>query len=211
MALTIRSLLKVNDNLSKNAEKTPSFGVAEGLRADHPHFVGGLGVDAICSRAKLISQIIAYIWLNIEKPETLAKEAIKWFKDPTLCAEGEGLSHFSKLMIAIPGDSDNYSKFLKEVFPDLTSGGPNQKFPLFNPQDVENGKFLFKTDPSIYEGHIQDPDLYSDGRVKVVIAFPPCPKLGLLTVTEDELREWVENRNDDIFLPPSPYCPTCCC
>ncbi|NES73328.1 MAG: hypothetical protein F6K24_53135 [Okeania sp. SIO2D1] len=62
MALTIRSLLKVNDNLSKNAEKTPSFGVAEGLRSDHPHFVGGLGVDAICSRAKLISQIIAYIW-----------------------------------------------------------------------------------------------------------------------------------------------------
>jgi len=53
-----------------------------------------------------------------------------------------------------------------------------------------------------------------DGDVQYIIylAYPPCPALGKATVTEEQLTNWMQGKNEDgesatDYLPPSAYIP----
>ncbi|NER02254.1 MAG: hypothetical protein F6K17_06240 [Okeania sp. SIO3C4] len=169
------------------------------------------------AQTKMISQIIAYIWLNADSDD-LARQAREWFQNPTKnfdgiyenCNEWDRLPSIAKLMGASYEEETQYSELLCNVFPDV-QGNDFYKFPIFNRYDIESGIVLFETDVNIFNGSILDPDINAPNLLRVVIAFPPCPKFDEATLTKRELRQWLKNRDPDQYMANNAYIPTCSC
>lgn len=168
------------------------------------------------AQTKMISQIISYIWLYAES-EPLAKQARKWFQNPTKDFDQienptftDKLPSLAQLMSAKPQDETKYGKFLSKVFPDFKdkSNGFYQ-FPIFNKKDIHSGIVVFKTDAAIANGSIQDPTPNSPNVLTVVIAFPPCPKFSEATLTKEELSSWLKDRDSSNYTPSNSYIPSC--
>jgi hypothetical protein len=157
-------------------------------------------------QGKLISQIIAYIWLWADSSESEdkqqnAQKLAQYFKKPTKNTEtGENLK---KLFAAVPNpEGSEEDKLLYAVFPDLGSG----EFPIFN--DNERQFFSFDINVNDFQGTINDANL--NGKLMTLSTpFPPCPKFSNATVTQDELKAWINDRNSDNVISDNPYIPTC--
>lgn len=173
------------------------------------------------AQTKMISQIIAYIWLNADDADSddLARKGRDWFQSPREnfdgiyenCNEWDRLPSLAKLMGASYEENTPYGSLLRNVFPDIQQDNEFYKFPIFNRFDIESGIVLFETDVNIFNGSILDPDVNAGNLLRVVIAFPPCPKFDGATLTKRELRQWLRNRDPNQFLADNAYIPTCSC
>jgi len=184
--------------------------------SDYNQLPQGSVLRYMLAQTKMISQIISYIWLYAES-EALAKQAGKWFQNPTKDFDQienptftDKLSSLAKLMSAKPQDKTKYGEFLSKVFPDVKdkSNGFYQ-FPIFNKNDIQSGIAVFKTDAAIANGSIQDPTPNNPNVLTVVIAFPPCPKFSEATLTKEELSSWLKDRDSSNYTPSNSYIPSC--
>jgi hypothetical protein len=146
-------------------------------------------VGRMLYQAKVISQIITYIWLHYEPndPEyEKAKELSKYFTQQNL--KGKGLAD---LMGAEFNDSTPEGKLLKAVFPDLPNPDLDRYyvFPIFDPREIEDNFISFRIDPTIFSGWITDVEPDHPSTLAAVIAYPPRPELGDVTVTKKAIRE----------------------
>ncbi|NES71458.1 MAG: hypothetical protein F6K24_42810 [Okeania sp. SIO2D1] len=170
------------------------------------------------AQAKMISQIISYIWLYAES-DPLAKQARHWFQNPTKNFDklenptsADKLPSLAKLMGAKPQDQSIYGELLSKVFPDVKDESKGlYNFPIFNKHDIESGIVVFKTDASIVNGSVLDPNPNSPNVLTVIIAFPPCPKFSEATLTKEELSNWLNDRDSTNYTPPNSFIPTCSC
>ncbi len=179
-------------------------------------------VRRLCKQAKQISQIISYMWLWADEdvnqyPEqvTTAISLKQYFAKPN---QPEG--NLIKLLTADP-----YS-WLKTSEPDRKNRPANKEekllfhvfgqdrvskegeFPIFN--EVEVTIYTVSVDVNAFQGTIQDPDLNAPNLMKFNIPFPPSPKFGEATVTQQELKDWIDNKEPNQFIAPNPYIPTSC-
>jgi len=190
----------------------------------------GVDIRRVINSSKIISQIIAYLWLNSQPDESectrtpeleLVEKGIKWFQNPTSNEDSpNGQPNFQNLLtIGDPEqDRNDYDRLLKAVFPNLDWCNEKVKkfyqFPIYKIAGVEKGfpvGVSFEIDTSVFNGYFKDPDLNNPNIMSVVIAFPPCPELKRATFTKETLEGWIANRNTNQITPPSPYIPTCSC
>ncbi|MDZ8225115.1 MULTISPECIES: hypothetical protein [unclassified Nostoc] len=76
--------------------------------------------------------------------------------------------------------------------------------PLFDPAELE--KYDFDLNSDSFRGNLEDPRKLGQPFI-FKIAYPPAPKFGEATVTENQLESWIHNENEDfpsnIFIPVS--------
>jgi ATP-dependent exoDNAse (exonuclease V) beta subunit len=177
-------------------------------------------LQRLYKQAKLISQIIAYIWRYVgdtdnQKSDT-AKQLQQYFRRPTpeenlLPDFGENLK---KLLAADPKEESVEAKLLREVFQDYQN--TESDFPIFNKyelviaEDSKNLGYLFEVNVNAFNGVLEDVDRNSPSLFKFVIPFPPRPQIGEGTVTYSELEEWIANRIEKKYFADNPYIPTTC-
>lgn len=225
MVLRMRHLIENAAPVSWSVQEEIAM-AEDGSQATSP-YVGMFRYKQIISRAKILSQILAYLWLYLDphgksertleekEKEAFLEKVVGWFLKPVV---PRGISDFERLMIAKPEDTNDYGRFLSLVYPKEVRDKWNEEqkafytFPIFDPDDILNQRFSFELDPGVFDGYFTDPDEYSPHSMKVVLAFPPRPQLSKMTVTTDDLKDWLENykTDSDNFLPPNPYIPTCC-
>lgn len=193
-----------------------------------PHFAFIL---RILRQAKLLSQIITYIWLydgisdnplqsNDEETERrikYARELHKYFINPTE-VEGKPGENLKKLLGAKPykGNNDDLSPgaLLYAVFGNRTQN--NELFPMFDgfelgTKDPNIKGYLFTVDYNAFAGSIADPSKNNPELLKFTIPYPPSPKIANITVTLEELHQWTEDREyHKNFCSTNPYIPTTC-
>ncbi|WP_375504872.1 hypothetical protein [uncultured Nostoc sp.] len=181
-------------------------------------------IKRLYQQAKQISQIIAYIWRWADTDETPQKEVAnklkKYFTNPT-----EDTQHLDdrlkKLLGANPRKIDNLSeedKLLKAVFfkdNELDPPFNNLLFPMFNKFELGESEdqhlgYLFWVNINSFQGSIDDPTKNAPELLKFSIPYPPCPKIGEVTVTSDELESWIANREENEYFAKNPYIPTSC-
>ncbi|KAB8318703.1 hypothetical protein SD81_014830 [Tolypothrix campylonemoides VB511288] len=99
------------------------------------------------------------------------------------------------------------------MFPDYNSN-KNLIFPIFDQfelgEESDNLGYLFEVTVNGFNGVLEDVDRNSPSLFKFVIPYPPRPQLGEVTVTLDELEEWIANREEDEYFADNPYIPTTC-
>lgn len=180
-------------------------------------------------QAKQISQIIAYIWRNLE-PENpnleTAKQLHQYFAHPTdndknndhndqnkSIDVGENLKN---LLGADPTKEESVeAKLLREVFEDYQSN-EDLIFPIFD--DLELGRdpehrdlgYLLEVNVNDFFGVLEDVDRNIPSLFKFIIPYPPRPEIGEATVTYCELEKWIKNKEKDKFFADNPYIPTTC-
>lgn len=180
-------------------------------------------------QAKQLSQIIAYIWRNIEEDGNRgsnAKKLKEYFISPTeettdndgnLIIEPGG--NLKKLLAANPkesGSEENVeANLLRQVFPDYESNY-DLIFPMFsdfelgeNP-DFSNLGYLFEINVNDFFGVLEDVNVNNPSLFKFVIPYPPRPQLSETTVTTDDLEDWIANREKNEYFADNPYIPTTC-
>ncbi|WP_334758318.1 hypothetical protein [Nostoc sp.] len=174
-------------------------------------------------QAKQISQIIAYIWRNVEERENpnfdTAKKLQQYFAHPTEKKTpteiGENLK---KLFAANPrydSEENVEANLLRKVFEDYQS---NKRliFPIFDDFERNQGNssnlgYLFEVNVNTFNGLIEDVDQNSPSLFKFIIPFPPRPQIGEGTVTYFELEQWIVDRTEKKYFADNPYIPTTCC
>ena len=171
-------------------------------------------------QSKQISQIIAYIWrwADDNSPEHRERQAVaiqlhKYFTHPTQRMGNVG-GQLKKLFGANPDPNGTLeARLLYAVFAPLDN--PNLIFPIFS--EFELGEidprlgYLLDVDLNSFHGALEDPTKNAPELFKFVIPYPPRPQLGELTVTTNELEEWVENKEPRKFFADNAYIPTTCC
>lgn len=110
----------------------------------------------------------------------------------------------------VPGGED-IKLTLSEVMEKMTE----QPLITSIPENEEFSKsFYVKVITNAFSGYIEDaPDeCKTDGKKYInFIAYPPRPKLGKLTVTKEQLKDWASDPAPNPggnYLPPSVYIPT---
>ena len=175
-------------------------------------------------QARQISQIIAYIWRNLE-PENpnleTAKQLHQYFSHPTDNDKNNDQNkpidvggHLKKLLGADPNkDKTVEDKLLREVFKNLSND--DLIFPIFDEFELgtnsPNLGYLLEVNVNEFFGMLEDVDRNSPNLFKFVIPYPPRPEIGEATVTYSELEEWIGNKDKDKFFADNPYIPTTCC
>ncbi|MGK7928181.1 MAG: hypothetical protein AB4290_23545 [Spirulina sp.] len=86
--------------------------------------------------------------------------------------------------------------------------------PMFNSHELgetsqgrKSPHYEFHIDVSSFLGILRDPDLARPCSFLYTISFPPRPQLGKLTVTTDELENWVKNEDLNVIYPDNLYMP----
>lgn len=170
-------------------------------------------------QSKQISQIVAFIWRWADDPKDIEKSQVAkklktYFEHPTLVDGIEIDGQLKKLFKVIPDPKGNdESQLLYTVF-----GNHNNSsliFPIFDSfelgeKDAKLG-YSFMIDIEHYYGEIKDPTRNCPNMLTFKLPYPPRPQLGELTVTQQELEAWVNNRNSDQYLADNVYIPTSSC
>lgn len=226
---------KYQDYLQLNEQNQQNGQNEEGLQ--HPPSNSFLCArpDSLIGRmlyqAKVISQIITYIWLYYdkdgidEKKYENAKKLSKYFTnqiDSLGKDTDSNAKSLAKIMTATFHDLDESgnlseeAKLLRAVFPDfedstLFKSDGYYVFPIFDPNEVKNNFISFKIDPTIFSGWITDVEPDHPSTLAAVIAYPPRPQLSEATVTKEELQAWLEDRDPMHLKSNNVYIPTCTC
>ncbi|NES18163.1 MAG: hypothetical protein F6K41_04355 [Symploca sp. SIO3E6] len=186
-----------------------------------------------CQQAKQVSQIIAYIWRWIEDSsnnpaQNNAIELHNYFTHPSphrdanntkqiLASVGE---HLERLFSADPRknlqEKPTYqykkeAELLRAVFTDYQT---NQDliFPMMDKAELgieyPGLGYILNVDINSYQGILEDTDKNYPDLFTHCIPYPPRPQLGKATVSQAELEEWIENREEDKYYAPNCYIPT---
>lgn len=95
----------------------------------------------------------------------------------------------------------------------------NYLSPIFDPEEVYMGNdddngvqgllpiYKFQVNTDNFVGYLKDPDLEDRLMFRYMISYPPCPKLSKATLTERELKVWIENTEETKFRPATPFLP----
>jgi hypothetical protein len=179
-------------------------------------------------QAKLLSQLITYIWLwegkhtdsNLSPEEkkkvSYAQALHQYFLHPTTDGGKTG-DYLRKLLAAIPKqDAPEYSPeaLLYSVFGERTKN--HELFPLFDGYELgeidPNIKgYLFIVDYNAFSGAVADPSKNDPHLLRFTIPYPPSPKFSNITVNIEELKNWVEDKNyNKDFCSDNPYIPATC-
>lgn len=174
-------------------------------------------VTRICQQAKLISQLITFIWLWSDKnpmseDEQNRKNVAKKLKDifdrPKQIETGELTDKLMGLLTTdIFSDSSN-SELLKAVFAEYSEEQKKTLFPIFS--EYEAKRYALFVDVERFHGQVGDPTLNNPGILSFTIPYPPRPQLGEATVSEQELEKWLNNTDIKHFVADNPYIPTSC-
>ena len=182
---------------------------------------------------KQISQIVSYIWFwSRQDTSTNSEETVANQKIATLLAdyfarpagEQEGAKpgeELKKLLRADPRDESKpisvEAQLLQQVFPDYAKEPykTNLIFPMFDEfelgEEFEGLGYKFLIDISVFHGTLADPTKNSPELFLFTIPYPPCPVDSPATVTNEELKEWIENRKPKEYFSRNPFIPTSCC
>jgi len=193
----------------------------------------GVNIDSVIRPAKIISQIIAYLWLNpettidfLENQNRRVERPITWFQNPTIIdptLEPQKPYLYNLLIVGNPREVNNtddqdpkykYNKFLSLVFAhQLQSDDPDvqkfYRFPIYQGPTLLN--LNFETDNTVYQGYFKDPNPNIPDQFTIGIAFPPRPELGPATLERKQLSNWQKNVNTTKITPPNPFIPLCSC
>ena len=176
-----------------------------------------INLPRLFQQGKQISQIISYIWLwggdsnpNKDDPNFHnAKELKEYFAHPHGTPEYPHRT-LNALFSAIPNpDGNREDQLLYAVFPypDPTKYPRGYFFPIYN--EGERKHYLFDIDTNKFQGTIEDANENTPELMRILTPFPPCPKFSAVTVTTDELKVWIENRDPQTAIANNPYIPTC--
>lgn len=182
----------------------------------------------ICKQAKLISQIITFIWLwvdykkensNQEDMEKVnaAKELKKIFDQPYK-KEGE-TSRLMKLLNTDPFfetsfEPENYQYYKRllnlvfDNYKDKEEGELKRIFPIFN--NEEKSFYNIYVDVERFHGQVSDPTANDPRKMAFSIPYPPRPALGEATLTREDLQIWLEDTGQKNYVAENPYIPTTC-
>lgn len=215
-----RTLFENFDNFVNSDEVTRSL--------DSPTSPSVDFLKRILTQSKQISQIIAYIWRWIdedfnqfsEQVDT-AKSLKHYFVNPSETNGDIPGGNLKKLFRADPkqwlssSDRENLpdkkeAKLLVNVFGEERI--QNGIFPLFNEVELGNSNspasYFFEVNFTSFQGSLADPDKNTPALLKFTIPYPPSPKFGESTVTQEELEDWINNTNDREIIAKNPYIPT---
>lgn len=76
--------------------------------------------------------------------------------------------------------------------------------PLFNSNELRAYKFILN--PDSFRGVLEDPTRPNDPP-QFYIAYPPAPKFGEATVTENQLESWINNDDNTQMFPSNIFIP----
>ncbi|NCQ83717.1 MAG: hypothetical protein GPJ00_04020 [Microcystis aeruginosa W13-18] len=173
-------------------------------------------VTRICQQAKLISQLITFIWRWSDKnhmdeqnrKNVAAKKLKDIFDRPKQIETGELTDKLMGLLTTdIFSDSSN-SELLKTVFAKYSEEQKKELFPIFS--EYERKRYALFVDVERFHGQVGDPTLNNPGILSFTIPYPPRPQLGEATVSEQELEKWLNNTDITHFVADNPYIPTSC-
>lgn len=195
-------------------------------------------VCRICNQAKLISQIISFIWLWVDyQPENdalypdedentklnkkMAAEKLKEIFDAPYhnFLVDHQLSPLMKLLHTKPSfmaqESDGASenpdsqKLLDLIFDHYKKeDNLDDIFPIFNKYEV--GLYNVFVDCEHFHGQLSDPTANDPQKMAFSIPYPPRPILGAATLTQKDLIGWLEDTNRKKYVAENPYIPTTC-
>jgi len=172
-------------------------------------------VTRICQQAKLISQLITFIWLWSDKTpickddqnrKNVAKKLKDIFDRPKIQQAGtdELTDKLMDLLTSQLAESD----LLQIVFEQYSEADKEKLFPIFS--EYEGKRYALFVDVERFHGQVGDPTLNNPGILSFTIPYPPRPQLGEATVSEQELEEWLNNTHITHFVADNPYIPTSC-
>ena len=177
-------------------------------------------LQRLYQQSKQISQIIAYIWRwgdAEEAPEKkrVANELRSYFESPTSQSIGDNLK---KLFGADPTQGKpefpDPAYLLKQVFYEDGLDNSNYIFPIFDTYELGEQQdglgYSFEITFSNFEGEIIDADNNDPQILKMIIPYPPRPQLGEITLTQETLDNWIENRDPNRYFSENPYIPLTC-
>ena len=158
------------------------------------------------------------------KKNEVARELNTYFANPTEENQGDIASsdsitivgnHLKKLFRACPNNPETIKewKLLEAVFgPADISKKQGYIFPIFNEFELGESEdkslgYLFLIDTNVFQGKIEDPEVNLPFLMKLTLAYPPRPQLGL-QLTKQELDEWIKNRKKNEFIAKNPYIPS---
>ena len=164
-------------------------------------------IGRLLYQAKVISQIITYIWVHGDQGDEDYKTATA-LKGYFIQGNERKLA---RLMTADFDDSTREGRLLLKVFPDIKPGDPYYIFPIFDKDEVDDNYIAFSIDTNIFSGWITDVDANNQHTMQAVFAYPPRPQFSDVTVTKDELVEWLNDRDPCRIKSKNIYIPTCTC
>ena len=162
-------------------------------------------------QGKFVSRIIAFIWLWIDEKDQSSesyKEAAEVLRECFISPNSNCNSEKSLLALfsAKPnsgGKDGSIEKALAMVFPN----DKPSKFPIFN--EKEQAYYEFVMDTNNFQGVIEDANANHPKSMILTTPFPPRPELGEATVSKDELKTWIDDKNECNPIADNPYIPTC--
>lgn len=190
----------------------------------------------VCNQAKLLSQIISFIWLWVDyKPENAAnypdddentkankkkaaEELKKIFDNPSQkTTDKPRISKLMRLLHTKPSfvpkdpkespENLDCQKLLDLVFDNYKNKDKlDQIFPIFNLYEV--GIYDLFVDYERFHGQISDPTPNDPRKMAFSIPYPPRPILGEATLTEKNLKDWIEDTSRKRYVAENPYIPT---
>lgn len=215
-------------NFLKSYEKLSKNGNIDGIDAFSRH-AAAVNLQSVIRQAKIISQIISYLWLQSQnelegelegKPQPMSEwveKGIKWFQNPKSEIDPANNQPCFQNLLTIGDprqDRNAYDKLLREVFSHLDFDDPAirdfYQFPIYYiGSETDPIQVSFEVDNSVFHGYLKDPDPNSPHLFSVVVAFPPCPQFKGATFTKTTLEGWQTNIDPYQITPPSAYIPTC--
>ncbi|MDJ0744036.1 MAG: hypothetical protein QNJ32_11810 [Xenococcaceae cyanobacterium MO_167.B27] len=156
-------------------------------------------------QAKVISQIITFIWVHGDKGDEcyeVANALKEYF------TEGNE-KKLATLMKANLDDTTPEGKLLLQVFPDIKACDPYYVFPIFALEEVDEDFIAFSIKTNIFSGWIEDVDANNPSTLSAVFAYPPRPQYSDVTVTKAELEDWLKDRDPCNIKSSNIYIPTC--
>lgn len=183
---------------------------------------GAINFPRLFQQGKQISQIVSYIWRwsdaveespDVAQKRDTARQLGEYFKQPFVKnpnLQNPFQTKLRNLFSAEPKENGNEEeKLLYAVFgySDPSEYDEGYFFPIFS--DLERLCYHFTIDTNKSQGTIEDANVNNPQFMTLVTPYPPCPKFSTTTITEEELEEWIEDRDTKKMVADNLYIPTC--
>ncbi|MBD6620501.1 hypothetical protein FNW02_33150 [Komarekiella sp. 'clone 1'] len=146
-------------------------------------------------------KVLKEYFSSILKKQALFRLAAIEYGDPQSAQSAEETSKIIKEVITSNKTAPGISLTLADVYKQLTTNDYIFTDPLV--QD-----FRFEVTVDSFTGNISyEYDEERKEKYVAIIAYPPRPALSEFTVTEDQLKDWMQDNLSGNYLPPSVYIP----
>ncbi len=138
---------------------------------------------------------------SILKKQALFRMAAIEYGDVQSAKSAEETSKALKEVLTSSKTAPGIKLTLSEVYKQLTTNDYIFTDPLIQ-------EFRFEVTVDSFTGNISyDYNEETKEKYLAIIAYPPRPALSEFTVTEDQLKSWIQDNSSGNYLPPSAYIP----